>query len=459
MPQFIPPPLNPDPDEELWVAPTNATRDELYEFETKRLVCDLPRLQTLAREGTITPESVRGTCWMLLLGVLPKQRSDREGAKQRMLREYTTLVTELLKDVAESPLPLDDDPRRIDVDIPRTLPTLHFYASHEATPAADLERHRGASPEHSQPSLTAANSSTAHGASPATASTEDLPSTATAGKGCSARPPPPAPRPVPFTSTLASPFTPNQLALRRIIHLFARLNAGAGYVQGMNEIVGHLLYAYCSGRGVATPQQEAEVFFSFQRMHQFVGDNFQRELDLDANGVKGTLTAYSILLARCDHELYQEMEKLSLPPEYYAFRWITLMFSQDFTTPDVLSMWDFLLSFREDLDAVVLFVAVAMAILVRDKIIGVEFSDAIQLLQNYPHHEIELREIKRYAEELMTTHGQEAARDGRGGGSRPTTPTPSTSQGTVRGPEEAAGRTRSDSVKDWVVGMMDRFRR
>lgn len=420
MPQFVPPPLNPSPEEEHFGAPAKPTnRHERYAFEAKRLIVDLPRMQRLAREGTI-PDEFRQVYWMTLLGTLPLQRSQRDAAHATMLKDYSALVRDLLTDLRDAPMSLDHDPRRIDVDIPRTMPSLHFYASHETSSPLSTSG-VASSPlvgESAKVSVESA-ATTTRGHEEDAAVTEQPATAVVAVQGR---------RKVDSSSTHGETFTPNQLALRRVLHLFAKLNAGAGYVQGMNEMVGHLMYAMCAGKGMASSQTEADVFFSFQRLHQFVGDNFQRELDLDANGVKGTLTAYSTLLMRCDYELFQELSGISLEPEYYAFRWITLMFSQDFTVPDVLSLWDFLLSYREDLDAAVQFTAVAMTTLLRDRLLASNFGAAIQMLQSYPP-DIEIHRIKQRAQELIAEHGFEAARDGRGGPSSSRSGTPSGAAG------------------------------
>lgn len=458
MPQFVPPPLIEDPADRSWAQPpTPRNRDEEYAFEIDCLFANLPKLQQRARDGTI-PDAYRRVYWMLLLGTLPEHRPKRDGECERMLRDYEALTSEVLSGLGDEPLPLDDDPRRIDVDIPRTMPALHFFASHEGSPSCaaareEFERqHSGAvSPVAPEPDANADADAEGDATEAAEEDGEE-------DKGpASARPAAPPARPVPFATNTKAAFTPNQLALRRVLHLFARLNAGAGYVQGMNEIVGHLMYAMCGGKGTATRQTEADAFFSFQRLHQFVGDNFQRELDLDANGVKGTLTAFSVLLMRCDYDLYKALDAIALVPEYYAFRWITLMFSQDFTTPDVLSLWDFLLSYREDLDAAVLFTAVAMTTLVRERLLDASFSEAIQLLQQYPA-DVELRQIKRHAAALMDEYGFDAARDGR---------LASASQhdddgqpGTVaRHDDEQPSRPRAGSAADTIRGFMSGLRK
>jgi len=459
MPQFVPPPLIPDPDEEKWVAPDSGmTRDERYEFETSRPIVDLPKLQRMAREGSV-PDSCRRTFWMLLLGTTPTMKSQRPAAHRKMLEDYEGLVRDLLSGMSEVPLPLDDDPRRIDVDIPRTMPTLHFFGSHEGSPSCAAERER----QFSEQQLSTSDAAVG---SPATASDDASPTadgsqSTPAADGAAAADPSAS-----KSGTVSeSPFSPNQRALRRILHLFAHLNAGAGYVQGMNELVGHLMYAFSAGRGNATPQLEADVFFSFQHMHQFVGDNFQRELDLDATGVKGTMTAFSMLLLRVDNPLFQALEKLGMAPEYYAFRWVTLMFSQDFTTPDVLTLWDFLLSYRDDLDAVVIFVAVAMVTLVRDRVMEGNFGVVIQMLQSYPP-DVDIRSITHRAMELIADHGMDAARDGRGEvrsrpTSRPATPPaePSTAAGAEASGSEDPASKKGGGIRAFFGGLASKLKK
>lgn len=407
MPQFVPPPLMQEDEDAPAPLSRDAERFAQYEKETLRPMADMIKIRKLARSGTI-PDSLRGSYWMILLEYLPLNAEERPARRARALHEYQTLVKEVLKDFGDFSLPNADDPRRIDIDIPRTLPTLHFYASYEATAGTPT------SPGEKAPRFTD-----------------------NAGPGF---------------NTSMQPFTRNQQSLRRILHLFARLNAGAGYVQGMNELVGHMLYAFCGGKGFATPQIEADVFFSFQKLHQFVGDNFQRELDMDANGIKGTLSAYDTLLRKCDPEIHTKLAEVGLLPEFYAFRWLTLMFSQDFYTPDVLSVWDFLLSFGDEIDAAVMYAAVAMVSLVREQLFAMPFGGCIQLLQSYPHHEVDVIQIKNLTEFLIRKHGIQTARQGRSVGSRSTSPAAepeSRVTATVRTVGRAA-QAASSSFKNWL---------
>ena len=169
------------------------------------------------------------------------------------------------------------DQHRIDVDIPRTMPSLHFFAHDEqvlveGTPVA---------------------------------------------------------------------FSLPQHSLRRILHTCSRVNRGFGYVQGMNELVGHFLFPYADGKASQlTPEVESDAFFSFQALLTFLGDNFCRSLDFDKDtGVMSMLRTFDGLFAFCDPELHDHVETtLMVRSEFYAFRWMTLMLTQEFLTPDVLRL-------------------------------------------------------------------------------------------------------------------------
>ncbi|XP_030922804.1 TBC1 domain family member 13-like isoform X3 [Quercus lobata] len=118
----------------------------------------------------------------------------------------------------------------------------------------------------------------------------------------------------------------NQEALKNILIVFAKLNPGIRYVQGMNEILAPLFYV------------------------------FRNDPD----------------------------EEYAVNPQFYAFRWITLLLTQEFNFADSLHIWDTLLS---DLDGpleTLLRVCCAMLILIRRRLLAGDFTSNLKLLQNYP---------------------------------------------------------------------------
>jgi hypothetical protein len=57
-------------------------------------------------------------------------------------------------------------------------------------------------------------------------------------------------------------------------------------------------------------------------------------------GILERMQKFLILLRKTDHEITELFEKQTLKPEFYSFRWLTLLLSQEFQLPDVLRIWD-----------------------------------------------------------------------------------------------------------------------
>merc|ERR1711997_68209 len=78
-----------------------------------------------------------------------------------------------------------------------------------------------------------------------------------------------------------------------------------------------------------------------------------------------------------------------IKPQYFSFRWLTLMLSQEFALPDVLRIWDSLLSDETRSDFLI-DVCTAMVLVIRDQILINDFSENMKLLQNFPPMDVHL---------------------------------------------------------------------
>ncbi|KAK9288423.1 hypothetical protein L1049_016879 [Liquidambar formosana] len=99
-----------------------------------------------------------------------------------------------------------------------------------------------------------------------------------------------------------SPFAKsNQEALRNILIVFAKLNPGIRYVQGMNEILAPLFYVFKNDpdeeNAVAA---EADTFFCFVELLSGFRDHFCQQLDNSVVGIRSTITKLSQLLKEHD---------------------------------------------------------------------------------------------------------------------------------------------------------------
>lgn len=129
--------------------------------------------------------------------------------------------------------------------------------------------------------------------------------------------------------------------VQRILFLYAKLNPGQGYVQGMNEIVGPIYYVFASDPNVAYRRYaEADCFFCFTALMSEIRDFFIKTLDESEGGIKQKMAKLSQLLHDKDEEVWLRLRDQELYPQYYSFRWLTLMLSQEFPLPDVVRIWD-----------------------------------------------------------------------------------------------------------------------
>ncbi|KAJ6372089.1 hypothetical protein OIU77_002417 [Salix suchowensis] len=178
----------------------------------------------------------------------------------------------------------------------------------------------------------------------------------------------------------------SQEALRNILIVFAKLNLGIRYVQGMNEILAPLFYVFKNDPDEEMEAcAEADTFFCFVELLSGFRDHFCQQLDNSVVGIRSTLTRLSQLLKEHDEELWRHLEVTTkVNPQFYAFRWITLLLTQEFNFADSIHIWDTLLSDPEGPQETLLRVCCAMLILVRRRLLAGDFTSILKLLQHYP---------------------------------------------------------------------------
>lgn len=101
-------------------------------------------------------------------------------------------------------------------------------------------------------------------------------------------------------------------ALRRILFIYAKLNPGVRYVQGMNEIVGPIYYVFAINAEHAE-HAEADAFHCFKNVMAEIMDNFIKSLDHDSSlGISYRMKRLNNLLKSLDYELWEHLVCLHL---------------------------------------------------------------------------------------------------------------------------------------------------
>lgn len=178
----------------------------------------------------------------------------------------------------------------------------------------------------------------------------------------------------------------NQDSLKNILIVFAKLNPGIRYVQGMNEILAPLYYVFRTDPNEENAAcAEADTFFCFVELLSGFRDHFCQQLDNSVVGIRSTISRLSQFLKEHDEELWRHLEiTTKVNPQFYAFRWITLLLTQEFNFPESLLIWDTLLSDPEGPQETLLRICCAMLIIIRRRLLAGDFTSNLKLLQNYP---------------------------------------------------------------------------
>jgi len=124
-----------------------------------------------------------------------------------------------------------------------------------------------------------------------------------------------------------------------MLFIYARLNPGVKYVQGMNEVAAIILHVLASAEADATAL-EADCFWCFSEMMVEIKENFMEALDHTGGGIHALINGVQELMKNYDPPLARHLQQMDLPPFLWAFRWCTLLFAQDATLPDAVRLWD-----------------------------------------------------------------------------------------------------------------------
>uniref|UniRef100_A0A804QVS8 Rab-GAP TBC domain-containing protein n=1 Tax=Zea mays TaxID=4577 RepID=A0A804QVS8_MAIZE len=317
------------------------------EFEISRqsrlfaAVIDLDELRMLAAQGVPDAAGVRATVWKLLLGYLPNDRSlwEQELAKKR--GQYAAFKDEFLTNPVERA---------------QQVPTEgHHNVSAEHVDNGFLHRSEVTREEHP---LSLGKTSAWNQFFEYSEIMEQI------DRDVKRTHPD-----MQFFCGDSSFAKSNQESLKNVLLIFAKLNAGIRYVQGMNEVLAPLFFVFRSDPDDKNAEfAEADSFFCFVELLSGFRDNFCQKLDNSAVGIRGTLAKLSQLVAKYDGELQQHLE-------------IT---TEEFNFADTIHIWDTLLSDPGGPQETLLRICCAMLILVRKRLLAGDFTSNLKLLQNYP---------------------------------------------------------------------------
>lgn len=105
--------------------------------------------------------------------------------------------------------------------------------------------------------------------------------------------------------------------ISKILFIYAKLNAGVKYVQGMNEILATLYFCFYDVTG---PKEyfldyfESDLFFCFNVIGSELRDSFIRTMDHENTGINGKVAEFDFIMMNCDPELHAHLANEGLDP-------------------------------------------------------------------------------------------------------------------------------------------------
>ncbi|CAH0391162.1 unnamed protein product [Bemisia tabaci] len=352
---------------------------------------DLKRLKALSFNGVPDEHGHRALCWRLLLNYLPPERAQWDSILERKRKLYQQFIEEMIVSPGEGemeaqsdhPLCVNPDSQwqtyfrdnevllQIDKDVRRLCPDISFFQQASEFPCQSVVYSSGRKRLHRRVQLSVLNSANVerkhlgilkHNLLIKKAQEDYVP--------------------------LEEGSEAHWEVVERLLFLYAKLNPGQGYVQGMNEIIGPIYYTFaCDPSTQWREHAEADCFFVFTNLMGEIRDFFIKSLDEAECGINRLMNKLISQLQHQDHAVYELLRRQELCPQYYSFRWLTLMLSQEFPLPDVLRIWDSLFA-DEDRFSFLIHVCCAMIMLIRNQLLNNDFPNNVKILQNFPLSDI-----------------------------------------------------------------------
>lgn len=168
----------------------------------------------------------------------------------------------------------------------------------------------------------------------------------------------------------------------------------------MNEVLAPLYYVFKTDIDESNVKHaEEDSFFCFVELLSDFRDHFCQQLDNSAVGIRSTILQMTQLLRKHDEELWRHLEITSkVNPQFYAFRWITLLLTQEFNFADSIRLWDSLLSNPDGPLEILLRVCCSMLLCLRSRLLAGDFTTNLKLLQHYPS--VDINRLLKVADDL-----------------------------------------------------------
>ena len=178
------------------------------------------------------------------------------------------------------------------------------------------------------------------------------------------------------------PFNGHMRRLERILYIFAKCNLSIKYMQGFNELVVPIYYVLTQGMNAGIDSEEAVAFFTLQRLITATSLGEMYNVREDGKVAFQKMDEFEELLTKHLPELAEDLRRFEIPPMQYAYRWLTLLFGQEYDLPNLILVWDEMIDHGSELMDFAYYVGIAQLMeLQEDVLLAEDQSSKLQRLQ------------------------------------------------------------------------------
>ncbi|EAY19686.1 TBC domain protein, putative [Trichomonas vaginalis G3] len=198
--------------------------------------------------------------------------------------------------------------------------------------------------------------------------------------------------------------------MERILYTFAMLNPFIGYMQGFNELIQPMYYVLVQALELFNfDYHTIEVLCFNMFLKLMMNTNLVSFFRTSSNaGTLAQLSVFTALLNKYQPDAASVIEKLNIHTAFYGFRWFALLYSQEFPLPDVIWIWDAILSHFDKVTDYAFYIGLGIIDQMKNRIMKSDFASCIAMFQNLNAQDVKKSII--YANKLWKNYKSDKKR-------------------------------------------------
>ena len=181
----------------------------------------------------------------------------------------------------------------------------------------------------------------------------------------------------------------NAQVMNRILYIYSKEHSEVSYIQGMNELLAPFYFCFSNDRNPDSLKYiEHDSYGAFENLMETIKDIFIKKKDNTKTGINERLKNIEYLLEIYDYKLYNHFKKNKIEIQLYGIKWFTLLFTQNFEMPDILRIWDSILSYPDIFDYLNYLMLSPLKIK-KEKLIKSDMAGILMEIQNFDQIDID----------------------------------------------------------------------